>query len=366
MVRHKDRCIGRRRLLKLALATTAAGSLGYARAAAPAEPSNTLLRARRLLKTAVAIDMHSHVGGTAPRWLLHDFPDVRAGGLSAVCIATVSDEPVLGHTDKDRVYATREPNPGEFHDFTLERLDFAEHAMREFDMIRIDTADDLRSAKARKKAGLLLATEGGDFLEGRLDGLELLYRRGVRHFQLVHYRADNGLADIQTEAPRYDGATPFALDVVRACNKLGVIVDVAHATLPAVRQIAEVSATPLILSHTQYVDKPGRRSRHINREHAELIRAAGGVVGQWINATDFPDYAAFAESLARLADAIGVDHVGIGSDMHGLFHPLLRAYTRFPELIAPLFDHFSEEEVGKIIGGNYLRVFEAVQCAARH
>ena len=99
------------------------------------------------------------------------------------------------------------------------------------------------------EASIIQDIEGLDFLETKLERLEESHRRGVRTMQLVHY-TPNDIGDFQTGAVVHNGLTPFGADVIRACNRLGVVVDVAHATADTVKQAVKVSSKPLLLSHT--------------------------------------------------------------------------------------------------------------------
>ncbi len=303
--------------------------------------------------------MHSHLGGTTAHRPVNDFDQLKASGFSAVCMSLVSDSPVLAR-DSGKIYAKRQPEPGELHRHTLERLDFADRAIADNGLKRITTLAELHQAKANKTVGVILATEGADFLEGKVEPLEVLYARGVRDLQLVHYRANSGLGDIQTEPATHHGATPFGLEVVRACNHFGMVVDVAHATFDTVKQIAEVCSTPLILSHTEFDTRPAHLSRRIHSEHAKLVAKTGGVIGIWTNANNLPNAAAYAQGVARMADVVGVDHVGIGTDKNGLPNPMMASYADFPDMVAAMLKYFKEDELAKILGGNYLRVFDAV------
>ena len=348
--------LDRRRFLARTAALSASGLWGHGAMASDDDGRN---RAQEVLGAALSVDMHSHVGGSSLRKQVDDFPGIADAGLSAVCLSLVSDSPVLGQAG-GRLFMRREPLPDELYHHMLERLDFADRAIESHRLRRIHGLADLQSAKQSGVAGIILSTEGGDFLDGKLERLETLRQRGVRHFQLVHYRQGNGIGDIQTEMPVAHGATPFGLDVVRACNRLGIVVDVAHATIEAVRQVVKVADQPLVLSHTAHVTRPKAWSRHIDTEHARLVRDTGGVVGVWTNASDFPDAASFATGVAKMAEVVGAEHVGIGTDLNGLVHPLLKSYADFPGLVAALFKHFNDDEVRGIVGGNYLRVFDRV------
>jgi membrane dipeptidase len=210
---------------------------------------------------------------------------------------------------------------------------------------------------------VVVASEGADWLEGRAERLEEAFAaHRLRHLQLVHYRV-NELGDIQTAAPVHQGLTEFGAGIIRACNRLGVVVDVAHGTFWLVRRAAEVSSKPLVLSHTGLSGRPALRSRWITPEHAKLVAATGGVVGVWpLTGPEGPTLRNYALSIARMVDAIGIEHVGIGSDMQGLLGtPAYGDYRETPALAeALLAQGFAPVEAARVLGGNYARVLGAV------
>lgn len=114
-----------------------------------------------------------------------------------------------------------------------------------------------------------------------------------------------------------------------------------------------------MLSHTSLTNAPGPRSRQISRDHARVIAGTGGVIGIWPPTSIFPDMQAFAGGMARMVDAAGIDHVGLGSDMQGLVgDSAFPSYRSLPALSAALLARgFQAPEVRKLLGGNYLRVF---------
>jgi membrane dipeptidase len=214
----------------------------------------------------------------------------------------------------------------------------------------------------------LLAVEGCDFLEGRIDRVQEAYDRGIRSLQLVHYRV-NELGDIQTETGVHGGLTPFGKQVVQQMNALGIVVDVAHATLPVVRGVAETTTQPIILSHSNIQDWSGW-ARFITKDHARRVAETGGVIGAMpivIKQRAGDDIGAYVTHISRLADAVGVDHVGIGTDMDGIGPgAIFTSYTRWPSLAAALSGHgYSQSEVAKILGGNAQRVFQKVAEAQK-
>jgi membrane dipeptidase len=207
---------------------------------------------------------------------------------------------------------------------------------------------------------VILAVEGGDFLEGRLERVQEAYERGVRSIQLTHYRV-NELGDIQTEAPVHGGLTPFGRDVIRELNRLGMVVDVAHLTLDGVRQAVEVTRKPLLLSHTVLQTN---FARSISAEHARLVAGSGGVIGIFpVNSGGYHGFSGYVQHIGRMIKAVGVDHVGIGTDMDGISPATFVSwtdYSRWPSLAAALLaEGRSREDVGKLLGGNFLRVYRA-------
>jgi membrane dipeptidase len=122
-----------------------------------------------------------------------------------------------------------------------------------------------------------------------------------------------------------------------------------------------VTTKPLVLSHTALSQTPRPRSRLISPDHARVIADTGGVIGVWPSSAEFHDLDAMARGMARLVDVVGVDHVGLGSDMMGLTVPsVFDDYADLPALAAALLNvGFNQQDAGKILGGNYVRVFAA-------
>ncbi|ARP83516.1 hypothetical protein CAL12_23710 [Bordetella genomosp. 8] len=340
--------------------------------ASSAEPHNET-DTQAWMRTQVTIDMHSHAGrinlGRAP--VPPAFTPVaapmRAGGMDVVCMAVVSDSSVNHIVDsasgRRRIVAYRDPAPGEMAargEAAFQRL----HALMSEQGLR--PVLDAASLDAARETGgaVIVAAEGADFLEGDVQQLQDAWQRhGLRHLQLTHYRV-NELGDIQTAPPVHGGLTDFGVDVIRRCNTLRIVVDVAHGTLELVRRAAAVTARPLVLSHTALAKRPSRYSRAISPEHAKLIADTDGVIGIWPVATTFPTLAAMAGGIRAMADVVGVRHVGIGSDMLGLLSPsVLDSYRKLPQLAQALVDAgFSREEAGMILGGNYARVWASTMA----
>ena len=323
--------------------------------------------ARQAIAATTPVDIHSHAGAiigvtrvktAAPFRNVAD--PMRAGGMAAVCFAIVSDSPCHRTYPDHTIHPYRTPDPGELYAYG--QLSFARvlALAREQNLAIITDAAALQAARAGT-ASAIIAAEGADFLEGRPDRVDEAYEKWqLRHLQLTHYRV-NELGDIQTEAPEHGGLTDIGAEVIRRCNTRGLVVDVAHGTYDLVKRAASVTTKPLVLSHTSLSSAPGPRSRTISPDHALAIAATGGVIGVWPPVSVYPHLNAMAAGIARLADLVGVDHVGIGSDTMGLtVHSVFDNYAELPALAAALLNvGFNQQDTGKILGGNYVRIFAA-------
>jgi membrane dipeptidase len=309
-----------------------------------------------------AVDLHSH-GGNLIRasYGRESFLDVaspmRKGGMSTICLCIVADGPLL-NTSGTRIRATRNPRPGELYDFSKVQFGKLHDLVRSQSMPIVKSGADLRAARASQPS-VIVTSEGGDWLEGRIERLDEAYQRWqLRQLQLTHYRP-NELGDIQTEAAEHGGLTNFGAEVIRRCNQLGIVVDVAHGTFDLVKRAASTTTKPLILSHTALSDRPNPWTRLITSDHARAIASVRGVIGIW-PVTQVANVSSYAESIARMVDVVGVDCVGIGTDQLGLTGPsAMPSYADLPQLAAALGSRFKPDEVNKLLGGNYRRVFEA-------
>jgi membrane dipeptidase len=307
--------------------------------------------------------VHSHAGNLIPMsYGRGSFSAVaepmRQGGMSTICLAIVADSPIIRLTD-GRLRPSRNANPGELYSFSQRSFDLLHTLVRDQGLAILRTAADLRAARAARPS-VIVASEGADFLEGKIERLDEAYQRSaLRHLQLTHYRP-NEVGDIQTEPAVYNGLTAFGAEVVRRCNRMGIVVDVAHGTYDLVKQAAGVTSKPLVLSHSSLTDRPVAWTRRILPDHAKVIASTRGVIGIWPIIDYFPTYAAYTDGFARMVDVAGIDHVGLGTDQLGLVGgSTMPSYANLPQLAAALRGKFTAEETAKLLGGNYRRVFEA-------
>lgn len=315
-----------------------------------------------LIDSAIGIDMHSHAAGANVRAKpTYDLAErMRTGRMTAVCLCHPGDAPVIRRDPDNRIRTVRQPEPGELWRFTEQRLRWFDGLVSAQGFRRALKAGDLEAAHRDKALAIVQAIEGCQFLEGKLERIGEVYGRGVRHLQMVHFfRSDMG--DNQTEPADQGGLTGFGREAIAECNRIGIVIDVAHATEDLVAAAAKLSKTPLILSHTAVAKgQPGAFSRRISPQHARLVASTGGVVGVWGSPFTLKSLGDYVDAIAQMVDAAGVDHVGFGTDNSGFGAKpsVWDDYRDFPSVMRLMRKRgFSAEDIRKIAGGNYVRVF---------
>lgn len=307
------------------------------------------------------IDMHTHAGrprrtGEVDRSVL---ATMRPAGVAAAVVSAIGDIPMI-RRDKitGRLEKFRDPNPGEC-------LEAVEGYLTSFENAGLRIArepDDFRP----DDPALVLAIEGCDFLEGDLDRLDAMEVRGVRSIQLTHYLV-NETGDIQTAPPVHGGLTAFGASVVRRMNRAGIILDVAHCSEDTVKGVAKVATRPFLCTHSNLKEPGGPNGDHprfIGPDYARMVVESGGVVGAWISVLTEEKFPGMVRHLFRMIDALGIDHVGIGSDLPaGVAATEMPNFSRHPEIVAALLDRgLNQEEVEKVCSGNWLRILRAVRA----
>ena len=359
----------------------AAGTVWWARGRKPPvgmEISPEFLeRGAALVGANPVVDVHSHPGrfflaGANPDSLIvrmmrdgfeaERIADMREARVSASLFSIVADLPLLGLEDGG-LRAVREFEPGEaWADFTRQ-LDRLRSIVDEGLLSVALSPGEIRAAHAAGNPVALLASEGADFLEGDMARVAEAHAAGLRSITLVHYHT-NALGDIQTGEPVHSGLTQFGLDVVKEMNRLGMIVDVAHASHSTCVDAVAASSAPVMLSHSNLDSGAVTSPRFITNEHARLIADAGGVIGAWPAGIGSETLADFVEQVLALIRVAGVEHVAIGSDMDGNYKPVLTEYSDFPLLAAALLSRgLREQDVARVLGGNFLRLFDEVTAA---
>jgi membrane dipeptidase len=346
------------------VAAMLAGGVAPPGSTAAAKTAETASVALDVLRKSISVDVHTHGGKTG---ITSTAPpsgdiarDMRAGSLAVACLADVPDGPILGRNAEGALAMVRPPAAGELYKHHLERLTWMDELVADHGVRRALTAADLDAAHRAGEPAIVADVEGLDFLDTKLERLEEAHQRGIRHVQLVHY-TPNDIGDFQTGAITHHGLTAFGADVIRACHRLGLVCDIAHATEETAKQAVRVATKPLLLSHTAVL---GSRAmgptpligRQVSPDHARAIADTGGSIGIW---HFFPSLDRYVDGLKEMTDIVGVDHVSIGTDQH-VTPGSVPDYTQWAHLFAAMLrGGFTPEEAGKIAGGNYMRIFRA-------
>jgi membrane dipeptidase len=362
--------LSRRHFLSTALGAGGSMLLGPTWLSAASEAVDP--RVAQVMLRTIGIDMHNHVypPGTDPqrqeeRSLTHDLSigeELKRSGLTAVCASFGLD-------------FLPNKQPGEARDNYLRWLTAVDAQLRKGHIQRALTLKDLQASHHRGQPTIVQTVEGAQFIEGRLERVEEVYRRGVRNLQLLHERDDlvSPLGDVITAPAHLGGLTAFGAKVVQECNRLGILVDLAHASPETVLGALKVATQPFIVSHTGLDSRTGNNPRMaqmmkphlISKEHAKVVADANGVIGVWTKLADSPKD--FVENIKAMVDAVGVDHVGIGTDSDLLSsRDGQGTNTVWPDLTGGFFravvgemllQGFTPDDIGKVSGGNYCRVF---------
>jgi microsomal dipeptidase-like Zn-dependent dipeptidase len=243
--------------------------------------------------------------------------------------------------------------------YQAERLQQAERASGgSFSVIR--SRSDLsryvaeRRRDTRRTAGFL-GIEGAQVLEGKLGHLDRLYAAGFRMLAPAHF-FDTEVGG-SAHGARKIGLTPLGRQVIIKMERLGMLVDLAHASDKTIADVLEMAEKPVVFSHTGV---KGTCDNARNLSDAQLRRTAskGGLIGIGFfeTASCGRDLAAVVRAIRYAVRLVGVSHVALGSDFDGFVRTPIDA-AGMPALTdALLAAHFTEDEIQLIMGGNVLRV----------
>jgi membrane dipeptidase len=365
-----------------------------------------------LVRSTMGIDTHNHIDvplktAEVPSPTIDLTGEMKRSGLSAVCATFALDYQRLNQ-------------PGMAYERFLNALTSMDVQLARNKMKRALNLKDLQAAHDAGQPVVIQDVEGAHFLEGQLDRLQVAYQRGLRIFGLFHDSdASVPLGDVYTNPPKWGGLTDFGASVVKECNRLGILIDLMHASPETVAMAIKVSSKPISFTHTGLNTRLGSnprmaqmmRPRLLSKEHVKVIADNGGVVGVWTHLVDSP--AEYVEAIKDMVDVAGIDHVCIGTDtkltvpydngkVDGLTHPGgpsggppnngtnrfgggppdgpgnhrgpgghgrmgERTNEIWPDMKAGFYyavveqmvkQGFTDEEISKVGGGNFCRVFD--------
>ena len=234
----------------------------------------------------------------------------------------------------------------------------------------IRSADELTAALDREIIAAVLHFEGAEAIDPDLDALEVFYQTGLRSLGLAWSRPNAFAHGVPFKFPGSPDTGPGLSDVgrqlVKACNRLGILIDLAHITEQGFWDTAGISHAPLIVTHAgAYALCPS--TRNLTDNQLDAIKESDGVVGVNFHVgflrqdgrlePDTP-LSEIVRHIDYIARRIGIEHVAFGSDFDGAIMPLdLGDVTGMPKLLQALRDHgYDEDALCKITHENWVRI----------
>ncbi len=384
--------------------------------ASPEEPRDEKLwrRALEIQRNAIVIDTHNDVttpmtndnydlSGTPPTPYRTSIERMKQGGMTAEFFSLYVKPWYVDHGGAARR--------------TLDMIDSVYRAVERHptDLMFATSAADIRRAKREKKIAALMGIEGGHAIENSLPALRQFYRLGVRYMTLT-WNNTNDWADAGRGEKKHNGLSEFGKEVVREMNRLGMLVDVSHVSDKTMSDALDVSTAPIIASHSS-ARALSNVPRNIPDDLLQRIAKKNGVVqvnfySVFVDAATVSPQSAERDArlkaqqdainekykndperlaeegdkleaanplpplpISKLIDHIdhivkvaGIDHVGLGADFDGAndMPEGAKDVSMLPNITYELLKRgYSEQDIRKILGENFLRVFADAEAVAR-
>jgi microsomal dipeptidase-like Zn-dependent dipeptidase/gamma-glutamyl-gamma-aminobutyrate hydrolase PuuD len=228
------------------------------------------------------------------------------------------------------------------------------------------TPADLWRLKREGKKAIMLGVENGYAIGKDISNVEKLRRRGVVYMTLCH-NGDNDICDSAKGNGEHNGVSAFGAEVIREMNRVGMMVDLSHASEKSFYDALDISSTPIVCSHSSaraLCDHP----RNLTDDQMRALAAKGGVMqvtlyNGFLRTDGKASIVDAIEHLNHAVNVMGIEHVGIGTDFDG--DGGVPGCASASELInftrRLLRESYSEVDIQRIWGGNFLRVMEQVQ-----
>ncbi len=282
------------------------------------------------------------------------------------------------------------------------------------ELLSCTTAADIRRAKKQNKVCALMGIEGGYVIENSLFALRNFYRLGIRYMTLTH-NVSHDWADAHRDEPKNNGLSDFGKEVVREMNRLGMLVDISHVSVKTMSDVLDTSTAPIIASHSgargvndhtrnvpdeilKRVAQNGgviminfypsfldaRTNKEENERAAKLKSQADALKEQYkdnpaayneaernllaANPIYIASYTRIVDHIDHIKKVAGIDSVGIGSDYDGIpFLPNgMNGMEDLPLVTYEMLRRgYSEADIRKVLGENFLRAFAKAEQVAR-
>ena len=280
------------------------------------------------------------------------------------------------------------------------------------------TPNDIIENKKKGLVSLPMGMENGAPIEGSLEKLNELFKKGIRYITLTHSEWNHISDSSYDPNKKWGGLSPFGEEVVKEMNKLGIMVDISHVSDESFYDVMKIVKAPVIASHSSarhftpgfernmdddmllalkenggviminfgssFVTKEANEFNNVIRDSVRNIMAAKGLKEDdqeagykiYLEVQErleypFSDVKDVADHIDHVVKLIGIDHVGLGSDYDGVGNTLptgLKSVAEYPNLLEELLIRgYSEEDIAKICGTNVLRVWnEVIKVAEAH
>ena len=307
-----------------------------------------------------------HFDQRDPR-ILVDLHKMDDGRQDAVTMAAYLPQPKPGERFRDKVEPAFD-SPKAYADYIFDTLE----GIADVNSDSLAIAQTPAELYANKRAGrhsIMFGIENGLAIEHDLANVEHFARRGVVYITLCH-NGDNDICDSARGSSTHGGVSAFGAEVIREMNRQGVMVDLSHASEKSFYDALDISRTPIVCSHSDckaLCDVP----RNLTDDQLRALAAKGGVAHMTLYhgfLRNDEQEATVLDAIAHLEHAIrimGIEHVGIGTDFDG--DGGIRGFADSSEMLSftmhLLCRRYSEDDIARIWGGNWLRVMAEVQDA---
>ncbi|MBP5340383.1 MAG: membrane dipeptidase [Prevotella sp.] len=301
--------------------------------------------------------------------ILVDLPKMTEGRLDATIMVAYLPQKGWSRNGSEWKVEAKDlaPTPLAYADGVFDQIErIADKYHRHLALAR--TPADLWRNKREDKKSIMLGIENGLALEGKVENVAHFAKRGIVYITLCH-NGDNDICDSAKGSQTHGGVSALGEQVIHEMNRLGLMVDLSHAHEKSFYDALDISRTPIVCSHSSaraLCDHP----RNLTDEQMKALARKGGVCQITLYhgfLAKEPQEATITDALAHLEHAIqvmGIDHVGLGTDFDG--DGGIRGLASANELTnftrELLRRRYSEEDIQKIWGGNFMRVMETVQA----
>ena len=296
--------------------------------------------------------------------ILVDLQKMTEGRQDATIMVAYLPQPKAGETFADNV-SFDVPGPKAYADLIFDKIEEIVNKNSKYLAIASNFAQ-LWTHKHQGRKSIMFGIENGLALEGKLENIQHFANRGVVYITLCH-NGDNDICDSARGSNTHNGVSVFGEQVIREMNRLGILVDLSHGSEKSFYDALDISSQPIVCSHSSsraLCDHP----RNLTDDQMRALAAKGGVAQTTIyhGFLKKDGEATILDVMAHLdhaIDVMGIDHVGLGTDFDG--DGGVRGLADSSELInftrQLLARRYSEEDIQKIWGGNFMQVMAQVQ-----